>query len=102
MQDGIIYVVLLVVPATALKISDEANVHDITGDTGHTVSRRFCPNCNPDYLACPRQRQKSRQSWPEELGRSNAIPSDDQYLWRKRTTLGSHESRVAKISKITR
>jgi hypothetical protein len=35
----------LVVPTAALKIRGEAKFHDTRGDSGHVVSRGFCPNC---------------------------------------------------------
>ena len=42
---GSAYAAALVVPAAALKITGNAKYHDTIGDSGHTVSRGFCPNC---------------------------------------------------------
>jgi hypothetical protein len=35
----------LAVPAAALKIQGEVKYYDTKGDSGHMVSRGFCPNC---------------------------------------------------------
>ena len=39
------YVPVLAVPADSLKITGEVKYYDSRADSGHTLSRGFCPNC---------------------------------------------------------
>ena len=40
----------LAVPTVALKITGEVKYYDTKGDSGHTVSRGFCPHCGARLL----------------------------------------------------
>lgn len=43
----------LAVPAQALKISGEVKYYDTKSDSGHNVSRGFCPNCGARLFGKP-------------------------------------------------
>jgi hypothetical protein len=44
----------LAVPTAALKITGEVKYYDTKGDSGHMVSRGFCPNCGARLFGKPK------------------------------------------------
>jgi hypothetical protein len=50
---GTAYVSVLFVPRTAITITGEVKYYDVKGDSGHILSRGFCPTCGSRLFGKP-------------------------------------------------
>jgi hypothetical protein len=50
---GSAYASAFFVPRTAITITGEVKYYDVTGDSGHTLSRGFCPICGSRLFGKP-------------------------------------------------
>ena len=57
---GTAYAAAMLVPRNAVAIAGDVKYYDVTGDSGGTVSRGFCPNCG--------SRLFSKRQIPELMG----------------------------------
>jgi hypothetical protein len=50
---GWAYAPVFFVPQKAVKITGEVKYYDVAGDSGHTLSRGFCPTCGSRLFGKP-------------------------------------------------
>lgn len=50
---GTAYAAAMLVPRNAVTIAGDVKYYDVTGDSGGTVSRGFCPNCGSRLFSKP-------------------------------------------------